>query len=55
MKLETILKVIEIIGRSGEQSKHICMDVEYFEIYSAKFHKLVSINFKHIIVMYSIA
>ena len=31
MKLETILKVIEIIRRSGEQSKHICMDDEYFE------------------------
>ena len=45
MKLETILKVIEIIRRSGEQSKHICMDDEYFEIYRAKFHILVSINF----------
>ena len=45
MKLETILKVIEI-RRSGEQSKHICMDDEYFETYSEKFHILVSINFK---------
>ena len=45
MKLETILKVIEIIRRSGEQSKYICMDNEYFETYSAKFHILVSINF----------
>ena len=45
MKLETILKVIEIIRRSGEQSKHICMDDEYFETYSEKFHILVSINF----------
>ena len=45
MKLETILKVIEII-RSGEQRKHIsdiCMDDKYFETYSAKFHLLVSI------------
>ena len=45
MKLETILKVIEIIRRSGEQSKHICTDDEYFETYSAKFHILVSISF----------
>ena len=48
MKLETILKVIEIIRRSGEQRKHIsdiCIDDEYFETYSAKFHILVSINF----------
>ena len=45
MKLETILKVIDIIRRSGEQSKHICRDDEYFEIYSAKFHIVVSINF----------
>ena len=44
MKLKTILKVIEII-QSGEQSKHICTDDEYFETYSAKFHILVSINF----------
>ena len=45
MKLETILKVIEIIRRSGEQSKHIYIDDEYFETYSEKFHILVSINF----------
>ena len=45
MKLETNLKVIEIIRRSGEQSKHICTDDEHFETYSAKFHILVSINF----------
>ena len=45
MKLETILKVIEIIGRSGEQNKHICMNDGYFETYSAKFHILVLINF----------
>ena len=44
MKLETILKVIEIIQRSGEQSKHICMDDEYCETYSVKFHILVLIN-----------
>ena len=31
MKLETILKVIEIIRRSGEQSKYICTDDEYFD------------------------
>ena len=45
MKLETILKVIEIIRRSGEQSKYICMDDEYFETYGAKFHLLVSIHY----------
>ena len=55
MKLETILKVIEIIRRSGEQSKNICMDDEYFEIYSANFIYLSQLIFKHIIVMYSIA
>ena len=48
MKLETILKVIEIIRRSGEQRKlkhisDICMDDEYFKTYSAKFHLLLSI------------
>ena len=37
MKLETVLKVIEIIRRSGD---------EYFETYSVKFHILVSINFQ---------
>ena len=52
MKLETILKVTEIIRRSGEQSKHICMDDEYCETYSVKFHILVLI-FIHIIVMFT--
>ena len=45
MKIETILKVTEIIRRSGEQSKHICMDDEYCESYSVKFHILVLIDF----------
>ena len=49
MKLETILKVIEIIPRSGEQSKHICMDDEYFGTYSVKFHILVSTPNYHIL------
>ena len=45
MKLETILKVIEIIRWIGEQSKYICMVDEYFETYGAKFYILGSINF----------
>ena len=40
MKLETILKVIEIIRSSGEQSKQICKDDEYFETHSVIFHIL---------------
>ena len=56
MKLETILKVIEIIRRSGEQSKYICMDNEYFLRHTVQnFTYLSQLIFKHVIVMYSIA